>query len=473
MRLYKIHTLLILLGTALFWSCSSNNDTLVHHAGEIGLEFKSNQLENDDFTNSNNLLSEIGVFAIKSNTLLAPQNIFGNSDNKRYKQVNGTNQFHSSDSIVLDGITTVDIIAYSPFLSTLDNHVLLVDVSDQSKEGIDLLYSNNIKNITNQSQPELIFKHSLSKLVLEVESDKIIKLERVKGLVTKGCYELADGSWELNADVVTDIRNISASYNNETQKTRFEVYILPNQSLDKIFAEFLVDGKSYHWKNTNTNIIEEGKKYTYNLQIKESGGELIALTPQGTITDWEVGYEQEDPTIILPDDPEEELLFFETYDKSNKVSKDANNNYPLISEFTNYDNKQLKFIDTIGNVDIRSTTSYPNFVWFPSNRDCELQIEGFNLKGYKDVRMEVKVTIDINAKKGNFKLGNLNIFFDNVPLVIPDRIITDKETHNNKFYALEYSDLPGTFDTMKFSIIAANNPGIRLGNIKILGTPIN
>lgn len=473
MRLYKIHTLLILLGTALLWSCSSNSDILENHQLYSNLGFKTNQLGQEDFSNLDDLLSEIGVFAIQSNTSLSSQNIVGAATNRLYKITKGTNQFHSQDPIVLDGQTAVDIIAYSPYFATLSNYKISIDVSDQFKKGIDLLYSNNIKNITNQSQPELIFKHSLSKLILEVNSAKDIELKAVKGLIVKGEFNLVDNSWSLHSNEQANIINIPHTQNSKTQKTIFEVYLLPNQSLENISAEFISEGKSYYWKNESSNVIESGKKYTYNFEIKSSEEELVPLSPKAIITDWEIGYEQEEPTVILPDDPKEELLFSETYDKANKVDKDANNNYPSIAEFASYDNKQLKFSDTIGNVDIRSTPSYPNFVWFPSNRDCELQIEGFNLKGYKNVRMEVKVTIDINAKKGNFKLSNLNIFFDNVPLAIPERIITNNETHNNKFYALEYSDLPGTFNTMKFSIIATNNPGIRLGNIKIWGTPIN
>lgn len=83
--------------------------------------------------------------------------------------------------------------------------------------------------------------------------------------------------------------------------------------------------------------------------------------------------------------------------------------------------------------------------------------------------MLVKVTIDINNKKGNFDVQNLKLDFDGRPFNVPSKVLTDNETNNNKFYTLEYNNLPGSFHSVRFYIDSSENHGIRIGNISIFG----
>lgn len=452
-------------------SCSPNNienETIDHKQ----LSFISNLATNEPVNQVWKIGDKIGVYAVKSGKDLTAGNIFNNSNNRAY-QINKLTYFTSSDPIILNH-TALDIRAYSPYQTGVDNFKIVLDITNQSNQKeLDFLYSNNSVNITKSTnRPTLNFQHKLTKLLFIISKGEgvasldHIKVKSLSGLNTKGFLNLDNGAIEV-APSKKEITNITIKDFHEAKLV--ELILLPNQQLSNAILKLELNNVLYTWQGSQIDLIP-GKKYTYKLELSKEDGipQVTTLEPTGSIKDWELGYEGDIGTLT-PDKAEETLLFFETYDKLHKVQKDENYNYPTVNEFKQYDNKEFSFSDTTGNVDIRSTNRYPNFVWFPSNRDAELNIEGFGFKNLSNVRMQIKVTIDINDKKGDFDTQNIKITFDGEPWAFPSRVLTREETNNNKFYALEFDNLPNDFNTMKFEIKAKENHGIRLGNISIWG----
>lgn len=472
MRLYKIYTLLFLLGATLLAGCSSDKIGDALTSPEIKLGFQTNLTSNEGGAATWEVGDAIGIYAVNAGEKLFLQSIYRDANNSKY-QTDGSSSFKSSTPIILDGVSPLDIKAYYPYQSTIKDFKIDLDVTNQSTSKLlDFLYADNVKNLTNQSSPELKFQHKLAKVIFHItkgmgiDSLDNLRPNVLKGLVAKGAVSLNDGEVSLAA-MSSNITHIDITSNGD--KKVVEIILLPNQDLSNSSLSFQLDNDTFLWSGKKQHL-ESGKKYTYNIEFrKENKIPEVLLLNSSTIADWEVGYEDLEESILIPDEPKEELIFLETYDKANKVEKDENNKYLSIAAFKNYDNKHIIFTDATGNVDVRSTKSYPNFVWFPSNRDCELQLAGLGFTDYQNIRMQVKVTVDITAKKGNFDVSKLKLFFDGQEFAVPSRILTSEDTNTNKFYALEYKDLPKNFNEMKFAISAADNHGIRLGNISIWG----
>lgn len=473
MKLNTIYTFLIMLGAALVGSCSSNNldDSPKEHVEQ--LRFRSSIVSAIHHNSGWVKGDKIGVYVIRSGVDLSSQDILYNANNIAY-ETDGSGNFTSTSPIIMDGVSQSDIVAYYPYQNKIVDFKIPLDVSNQASiTSLDFLYADNIRQNSIEIAPLLLFKHSLSKLVLVLTADRklenwdLLKPKSLMGLSTSGTVNLVNGN-VTNTSISNVISNIGIS--GFAEKKVVEVILLPHQNMNSALLEFDLEGEKLTWLGKNL-ILEPGKQYTYNLEVKvgEDIPELVDLSASALIEDWDLGYIQSDSSIIYPEESKERLLFLETYDKEHKVEKDINNKYPKISEFDKFDNKNIRFSDSTGNVDIRSTKAYPNFVWFPSNRTSELLIEGLDLKNLNSVRMLVKVTIDINNKKGNFDVQNLKLDFDGRPFNVPSKVLTDNETNNNKFYTLEYNNLPGSFHSVRFYIDSSENHGIRIGNISIFG----
>lgn len=484
MKLSEVFFKIIVLSTALFWSCTSTSFDAEERTQDE-FQFLSNVTDFDGkvLNTSWSTSDAIGLYAIKAGEPLSSASVYSEYDNVLYTAVNNTGSFTSTSPIQLDGIKAVDIIAYAPYRADITDHVYPIDLTKQTdRKRIDVLYSNNVKNINNIAKPRLQFKHQLSRLVFEISKGEGIAsmtdfdAQQLSGTIASANLKLATGELSLGT-LSEDIKGISPlSVSND--KVEVAVLVVPNQKLDVASFQFTVDGKKFIWKeHKSLGVLKSGAQYTIKLAVEDKKGEpeVVHLAITSTIKDWNQGYEDSDYTELKPSDENvlegvESLLFLETYDKANKVVKGADNKFPKVSEFKGFDNKHIQFSSLSDDVDIRSTKSYPNFVWFPSNRDCHFHLEGFGLNDYKKIKMQVKVTIDITKKKGNFDLKNLQLFFDNVQFEVPTRVLTSEDTNDNKFYALEYDNLPTQFNSLTFKIEAKENHGIRLGNISIFGT---
>lgn len=114
---------------------------------------------------------EVGLYRIKANNAL--------DVNKKYSrelQSIGYLKAVAAKDIIPYTEGKFDYIAYSPYREDINNNNYTIDIFDQTNlEKLDLLYSNNLKEVQNTERAmPLIFKHCLTKLVIHMIPDSSI-----------------------------------------------------------------------------------------------------------------------------------------------------------------------------------------------------------------------------------------------------------------------------------------------------------
>lgn len=233
----------------------------------------------------------IGIFMLKNNTY----NIVENAENINYKVTSSGEKttleiIDSKKTIYYPSKNneTVDFLAYYPF-KTISNFIFPLDISNQtSQTGIDLIVAkaDNQKKGFDKNYVDhinLIFNHSLSKVILNIKSGTgvpdISKLDiKVKGFNTKANIDLR--SLAMNQSTITDITPLNKGNNT------YEMIIIPTTLDEKNYIEFKINDDIYKWNITNnpSNIkkFEAGKKYIFDVIIQK-----YPISAGSVVTAWE------------------------------------------------------------------------------------------------------------------------------------------------------------------------------------------
>lgn len=229
---------------------------------------------------------KIGIYAKKSGLNLTG-NVINSYENVKYVTAGGNGNFlpdagSSSFNYPLDG-SAVDFIAYYPYQPTLNNFIYKVNLTDQtSQEKIDLLYSNNaIAHNSTNPNPNLSFTHELVKINLNITAGKgtssLSGLNvKISGFATKGDFDLANGSLSVDNTSISDVTTLLTV--KSTTNVMAEAILLPSSggtNKRKITFSF-EGGKSQTYNIPDTDEFRKGRKYTYNVILKNGGP---AITP--------------------------------------------------------------------------------------------------------------------------------------------------------------------------------------------------
>lgn len=432
---------------------------------------------------------QVGVF-VKQN------GAFGNDVNKHYYVSAAGNLTTASeaDAIYYPETGSVDFVAYYPYATTLTNNAFAVDVTDQSSQpAIDLLYSINAtnKDKSNVAPVQLSFKHQLVKIVLNISKDATIaSLDglqvNIAGTKTKGSFALLNGV--LTPDEAS-IGNIAAKVSNAGALA--EAIILPVNGLSGGEITFTIGGKTKTWNIPSGQNYAAGSQYTYPVILKETGGQISVSFGDAAIDDWTpvVGGDinidfGEGGGQVDPPTPggEEVTIFTETFGDE-VVAKGSG--WPYVSKFTNWSNPWT-FTDKTSTMSIRAiehkTEANPtektkiNNLWVPATKNSTLEITGINTEGYTKMKFGFEIAADSYNFSGGTKiteqeLNVLKITWNGQAINIPSKVVTSATA--NMFFTFEIAtDLVGAANsTMEISAAGdANAAGLRVANIKILGT---
>lgn len=219
----------------------------------------------------------IGIFMKGSGQLLSAAAILEGADNLAY-MANGKDLFIPAAFRWIyypaDG-AKVDFIAYYPYQENLTDYIYKIDLSRQvSASSADLLYADGAKGLAmgNETVP-LAFSHQLSRVVLNITmGEGIENLSGLKvvlsGLKTKADFALADGTLTLSAGSVGEI-NIPLAATEKGKKG--EVMVLPEAGIKGAYIRFYLHSKTYDWKIPDGFTYEKGKRYTYDIVLKNGG----------------------------------------------------------------------------------------------------------------------------------------------------------------------------------------------------------
>jgi hypothetical protein len=285
---FIITTLLILF----FVSCKNDADDIYtdKNNGEyiIMLDEKRN-----DFLFYWSTEDIIGITAFVSGRT----ELYMNSTNRRYKSTNNETFVPESNEDIIPrplAGSFVDFIAYHPYRANIDTtYTISLDEQSNQKQ-LEVLYSNNAKNITSTGNVKLLFSHVLSKIVINTTYssgnlenkdlyDMIIKINNVSD---EGALILTDGRIE-HSDKKHFIKMKTAADGSSSEAT-----ILPGPASDISFTIELTNGNVYSaYFHPDLHFLP-GHIHTYNVTITQTG---ISLNPI-EIENWviEDSYPQEE-----------------------------------------------------------------------------------------------------------------------------------------------------------------------------------
>lgn len=233
----------------------------------------------------------IGVYMLKAGQALSEANIVDGAANREYVTASGDGNFAPAVGQTIlypaDG-SSVDFIAYYPY-ATIAAYQYAVNVENQtSQPDIDLLYANNAKGLNkDNTAASLTFSHQLAKMVFNIKAGSgISSLEglniTLNGMKTQASFALADGT--LAVDNASG-KELTVKMSPAVEGVVGEAIILPVNALNDGNIVFTLPMGAYKWNIPGGQEYAKGKKYTYDVELTNSGGGITASI-SATIEDW-------------------------------------------------------------------------------------------------------------------------------------------------------------------------------------------
>lgn len=218
--------------------------------------------------------------------------------NKKYlAQTNGILTPESkTEAIYYPETGNADFVAYYPYSSSVADNIVAVNVSNQSKpEAIDLLYSNNAKNIANGATVSLGFTHQLSLVTIDLKNTDgtIPSLNgttvSMDGMNTQASFDLDGGVLTVSpqsAEPTLDMYMVAG----QDGAMKAQAIVLPTKatgsSQTQMVLTFKLDGMTFEYTVSDISAFEGGKEYLYTADLSINNGKPTVKMGNATITDW-------------------------------------------------------------------------------------------------------------------------------------------------------------------------------------------
>lgn len=201
-----------------------------------------------------------------------------------------------SEAIYYPEIGNADFVAYYPYSSSVADNIVAVNVSNQSKpEAIDLLYSNNAKNIANGATVSLGFTHQLSLVTIDLKNTDgtIPSLSgttvSMGGMNTQASFDLDGGVLTVSpqpAEPTMDMYMVAG----QGGAMKAQAIVLPTKatgsSQTQMVLTFKLDGMTFEYTVSDISAFESGKEYLYTADLSINNGKPTVKMGNATITDW-------------------------------------------------------------------------------------------------------------------------------------------------------------------------------------------
>lgn len=211
----------------------------------------------------------ISVFMRSNATILAA--------NKKYvtKSSGQTAKFEpetEDDLLSIPQGGKVDFFAIYPHSSLDAEGNTTIDLSDQSDPAkIDLMYSDNLKDVTQTSGLKLNFRHRLAKLNFIVTGETGLDLGKLKvslvNFPAAATYNILTNSLS-NVGAASTFEAYSAGVGTTAH---FEAFVLPEVDNTSAKVLFEINGSTYTFALRNGIIFSPNASYTYNVKLEKNG----------------------------------------------------------------------------------------------------------------------------------------------------------------------------------------------------------
>lgn len=300
----KFKFLYIATAALLFAACANEEDG-IGNSGPVAATVQadiSNNIKTRGTADNNSWTTgdAIGVYASSSG--------YTTGDNKKYVTTNGDGTFEAADNnniIYFKDNKETTFSAYYPYSESLTDGKMdwnMAEVKENQPCMADVLFASGAtaskaSPIVNFTDIEHRFKHCMSLVEFKIKprqgviynNYKFNRLE-LKGIFTSGKFDTRTGSVETAGDRATLTRvfndvpfeseesfaYIMLPQSLESNKMDIEIYLLLNDSEVKYTT---------HITPSTNGQFEGGKKYTYNISVKNTG----ITIEDATIYPWENG----------------------------------------------------------------------------------------------------------------------------------------------------------------------------------------
>ena len=411
---------------------------------------------------------EIGVF-MKQGTGLS--NVL--SANKKYVTSGNGNFAATGDDVInYPESGAVDFIAYYPYAAAVADNALSIDVSNQADLAkIDVMYSDNAKNLTQESGvAKLEFAHKLAKIDLNVTAGtgvtSLTGLTTVFNAVnTTSTLDLATGTVAEGAKAA----NVSAKVTAATDAHTVEAILIPGAYANKEVV-FTVGASTFTWTLPAEATYESGKKYAYNISLRETvTGPQVIVTGEATITDWIAVSGGSVNVIKDKTDPKPEpgtgtvqTIYLETF---GDIPVEDRSKRFRFGTYEGFSAKGVTYSDlyTESYGDIRRTGTMEAHTWLPAGRTTGFKVEGINAAGFKDL----KLSFDVAANAPAAAITAIEIKVNGKAYPLSGATGASNEFSSQTITGIADAD---AIVLEVSSNATANTAGYRLDNIKLEGT---
>lgn len=256
---------------ALTTSCDEKNEVITPQPQQTNIQFNAKITRATEYQFEAG--DEISVFAAYKNST----DVGEYAKNVKYSFAN--NLFTTSKELVYpesgDDLSFYAIYPYANYSTPEFQFEVSNDQRSHSEYTTsDLMTASAVGNY--EEVVDLTFKHRLSKVVINLISDKMPAGEQtlvLKDVRSCALADLSSNTYYASNSKTTDIIASSNGTNS------FKV-VLPPQSFAKntLFAEIIIGNKVFEWVLTKDLILNSGVEYTYNLEINDKSS--IAFTSQ-------------------------------------------------------------------------------------------------------------------------------------------------------------------------------------------------
>lgn len=287
------------LTAMLFVSSCTNEDDYSTWRTKQGVNFTSQITEASRATVDNTWTAgdEIGIFRTTAGSGLAE----ATEKNVKYTAAPDGTLTPAGDPIYHPATGASDFVAYYPYQANLTGSSVSVDVTKQTEPTkIDLLYSNNSTNVAAGKNVNLVFKHQLTQIVLNITADATITSTagltmNLGNVPTTATLELATGVLTAGTTMGTIQMNVTAD------GTKAVAILVPQATGEGRVLTFTLGGKTYAYTFPVNTAFEGGTKHVYNVKMAvDNNTQKLTVSFQGaSITDW-VEKPGDDITVTFP-----------------------------------------------------------------------------------------------------------------------------------------------------------------------------
>lgn len=234
----------------------------------------------------------IGIFMVKTGEPLSTESVVNNASNMKYTFSSGS-AFEAdteNDRMYYPLKQAVDFIAYYPYRAVTDNQLSFDITRQQNPSSIDLLYSDNLKNISATEEAQVLnFEHKLSKLVFNILPGEDIAEDDLEGLSlvirdvpTGATFNLADAQITVDEQSKKDITAL-------VDGMTAQAIVYPGDCGDKEITVMLLSGE-FTFKIRSESVWQSGFQYKYALTLDKN---VNTASIEATISPWEDSGESE------------------------------------------------------------------------------------------------------------------------------------------------------------------------------------